>query len=221
MLINSLTSLYLQLRFKKSIKTIIFEQRFDGKHLELYFPRYNSDAAEINMYQVKCDCRGEILEMIWIGLTLSPEAILLCSRRKIVCMAANAGCSLVRASPPLKQNPDFALHSWLSWVLGSRCLPRDAWGSDVFRRPSMPSRRSVASHLSFPYICDASTKAVFWFSCSRGPNFYLNLVLAFFFPKLDTFFRNNVNFVYRDPNDQQWPHSFTWQVRNGIWNYSY
>ena len=56
---------------------------------------------------------------MFILLAFSFATKRLCSLRNIVWVAAKAGCSLALESPPLKQNPDCALHSKFSDVLGS------------------------------------------------------------------------------------------------------
>ena len=125
----------------------------------------------------------------------------LCSRRNMVCVAAKAGCSLALESPPLKQNPDSALHSKLSLVLGSKCLPLPWCGRVVFNLPSTSSLKSIASHLSLPYTFDPSIKAVFWLTCSRGPNcfqiFLSMIIIRLKIRYICSFAKTNFYFILR------------------------
>ena len=115
----------------------------------------------------------EFCHFHFVYLTLwSSPAILLCSLRKMVCMAARAGCSLALSSPATKHLPDSALHSLFFVVVGIKFFPLPCDGRVMFSLPFVNSLRLSAEQIFCPYIWLESKNAVFWFSCSLGPARY-------------------------------------------------
>ena len=92
-------------------------------------------------------------------------------RHVIVFICWRRYCMSLRKSPPMKQCPEAAWHSLISVVSGRRSLPLVGWAVK-FNFPPTNARSFLASQMFCPYTWEASRNAVFWFSCSRGPEFH-------------------------------------------------